>query len=80
MTVPKPNFKCSTWAPWEYVLEAIGFYALFLGWVAEDGTGDMRKELSGRRTTIDLVFMLANGMPTCRAEEKTQAKMPRESQ
>src|ERR1035438_2523617 len=24
-TCPNPNFKCSTWAPWEYVLEAIEF-------------------------------------------------------
>ena len=45
------------------------FYALFLGWMAEGRTGEMRKKLSGRRTTIDLGLMLANGMPTCRAEE-----------
>jgi hypothetical protein len=29
------------------------------------GTGEMRKKLSGRSTTMDLGFMLANRMPTC---------------
>src|ERR1035437_2597046 len=30
-TCPNPNFRCSTWAPWEYVLEAIEFLRLLLG-------------------------------------------------
>src|ERR1039457_2093016 len=48
------------------------FFTLYSsdGWL-RTGTGEMRKKLSGRSTTIDLGLMLANGMPTCRAEEKS---------